>query len=472
MWLACVLLAPVLVNRLAPAFMDADAVIPALMSTQHLTLFYWGQDRLAGVLPLLFSPVASPQWNLLLQLCANAAAYFLMLEGVGEVASLLLPSPPSPLRRPLLFSLLVALPLLLLRPFALYQFAAGPQPYALSFVLLIWAALLWRRQSSLRAAPMLCALLLATSLGLNPATLLLVAALWAFQARLGHERAWRGFLLLAVALFAVWTFLSRTYPLHSPSSYLQFSPATVPAALQQSIADLRNNAIRPRYFVALLIAVSLWVHQRGVAILPPDLRRAMLALLGFSVCWWLFFLSNRWVQDNGCAFRYFMPLIFAPVIVFAVALTACVEDLARRRLPAALIGACLTVFALFAVRPWTPVMAYDAFTAVAAPLHVAKERHIRYFAGDYWQAWPVVFALHAENLPAMGAFSRGSAMRETIIAALRADLGRGETPLAMCIHRPLPTCQDHLLELSRMHWELADLPPEADSLFLRPSLAP
>lgn len=458
LWLRCLALAPLLVNAYAPQFMDADTVMQALMSTQRVTLFFWGQDRYANVLPFLLCPVADPMWNLRLHLLANAAAFLLFLEAVSHVLSLAWAKPPTIQRRFLLFSLPLALSLLFLRPFALYQFCTSAQPYSLSMTLLIWSALVYRQRASHPALVVIAALLVLLSLGINPANILIVLALFAFSAWTGGHRQWRGFALITAVGFALWTLLSVTNHVHAPSSYLVFTPRRLVDSLRRSLHDLQHAAVYVRRVVAAIAVLLALRIAAGPPRLPEKLQRALLLSFAFSMAWWLFFLCNRWVQDNGSVFRYFFPLFFAPIICIATWLIGCIDDRQLSRLGLAVAIACVLGFGVTVIRPWTPLAKYSAFTAIAEPLHDAKAMHIRYFAGDYWLGWPLVFALRAENAPAFGVFDRGVAVRDKMLAQLQADLRRGERPVALCVGAPLQTCQEQLRELVGGHWSETRIP--------------
>jgi hypothetical protein len=52
-------------NWSVPVNFDADTILQSLMSTQKVTLFYWGQDRYANFLPFIYSWIKSPKLNLL-----------------------------------------------------------------------------------------------------------------------------------------------------------------------------------------------------------------------------------------------------------------------------------------------------------------------------------------------------------------------------------------------------------------------
>ncbi len=473
LWLLCFALSPLLVNRYAPEFMDADTVMQALMSTQRVTLFFWGQDRYANVLPLLLSPIADPMWSLRLHLLVNAAAFFLFLEAVSHVLSLAWTKPPTLQRRLLLFSLPFGLALCLLRPFALYQFCVSAQPYALSMTLLIWAALVYQQRFVGRALLIASAVLLFVSIGLNPANLLIVLALFAFSVWTGTPREWRGFVVIATVSFGAWTVLSATNPVHAPSSYLAFGGfRALVGSLKRSLLNLGDVALRVRYVVGVIGVLLVAALALGPPKLPNKLRRALLFSIAFSMAWWLFFLCNRWVQDNGSPFRYFFPLFFAPIVAITVWIVGYLEDRHFARGAVAIAGVCLCAFAVWASRPWTPLAEYKALAAVAEPLKDAKSMHIHYFAGDYWLGWPMVFALRAENVQAFGVFDRGIALRDRMLGALRGELRRGQRPLAMCIGTPISTCQEQLLEATGGHWSGPQAPSLAQGSVLRMDSAP
>ena len=63
---------------------NADSLIPAFVSLEGWSLFYWGQDRFGMLLPLLALPVRDGFWNLVVQ---NMLGTALLLAGM--VASLM-----------------------------------------------------------------------------------------------------------------------------------------------------------------------------------------------------------------------------------------------------------------------------------------------------------------------------------------------------------------------------------------------
>jgi hypothetical protein len=53
----------VLLFSYVPRQQNADDLLPAIMSLQHLTFYYWGQDRFANLLPLATAWIADPTGN-------------------------------------------------------------------------------------------------------------------------------------------------------------------------------------------------------------------------------------------------------------------------------------------------------------------------------------------------------------------------------------------------------------------------
>ena len=72
------LLVALAVHRYLP-LVNADALVPALISTQHLTFFYWGQDRLASLVPALAWPVRDSIWNFRVQMLIAGFVFFGLL---------------------------------------------------------------------------------------------------------------------------------------------------------------------------------------------------------------------------------------------------------------------------------------------------------------------------------------------------------------------------------------------------------
>ncbi len=77
---------------------NGDALIPTLVSLYRWTPFYWGQDRLGMILPLLAMPFRNPLTNLLVQMGLSTFAALVSMcllvrytlpRGLWQLAALL-----------------------------------------------------------------------------------------------------------------------------------------------------------------------------------------------------------------------------------------------------------------------------------------------------------------------------------------------------------------------------------------------
>jgi hypothetical protein len=74
------------VNLYAPRYFNADVSLFSLMSLQNITIFFWGQDRLANVLPVLVWVFRNPTANLCAVLLFAAATHYALLLLLAHIA--------------------------------------------------------------------------------------------------------------------------------------------------------------------------------------------------------------------------------------------------------------------------------------------------------------------------------------------------------------------------------------------------
>ncbi len=63
-------------------FQDGDGLITSLISTQKLTWYFWGQDRLLNFIPALAWPISNLEWNLRVQIFLRTLFAFLAPAGI------------------------------------------------------------------------------------------------------------------------------------------------------------------------------------------------------------------------------------------------------------------------------------------------------------------------------------------------------------------------------------------------------
>lgn len=424
-----------------PIWQDADGMIGTLFSLQRMTLFFWGEDRFASLIPALATPVASPEANLAVQLVLRI--------GLGILAPLfpcffLTGGSTAAWRATLMSSaLLVAFAPHLMQ----HELYVQASPYGASFAL-AGLALLALRHAGTAGAGLdtmlrLLAILLTLAAFLENISLILIAgpllAIEALAFGSGVALQFGGASLLAVGV-------------GSAAMRLFGAPSATNTGFAESTAGLLGLAHHlagkdGRFPIAMLtggLAIQFLLRRRArrTAILPaqePSLSHwtAMAAVTAVAAV--AVFLSS-WVVLNHSHPRYLLPTYILASGLGGAALSALCRNLAPagRGFPA--LGATTFLLAVAVLRCWppaAPVLAEPARRPAAeAVAAVVIARGLDGIEGGYWEVWPAVFRaermMYALGQPpgrVFGLTYRGEARREAFVARL---LERGELRIA-CI---------------------------------------
>jgi hypothetical protein len=402
---------------------NGDSLIPMLVSLYRWTPFYWGQDRLGMLLPLLAMPFRNPLTNLLVQMGLSTSA---ALASMCLLARYTLPRGLWQLA-----ALLSAAGFLALAPEWMRFEILVVQPYGLSLVLALGGLSLledshgW--QSHWRVVTALALLLLAYWVNISMAVLCpaLVLLRWRIQAsgvarpaappglpqrRLGRRLGkrymglvqsdvGRALVLLAVATatgLALQSFAASggtrmrfTPPQEWPMAWVHFAESTwrvftsrewlvfqlttplVAAALLSGLPRLREAA-RPALHAGLLLALVALLYACVIA-------------------------GTEHAKQNGYAYRYLIPsfllLQSASAAITVSPLGAVLQRQARIAhwlTPAGMIGLWAAAIVGFGLPSLTGVR-QDIDRQLGqrtAELLAANCTHI---AGNYWDVWPAMF---------------------------------------------------------------------------------
>jgi len=159
-----------IVSAVNPAQMDSDIIVSTLASLKNLTLYYWGQDRLFSLIPMILLPFQNIEWNLYYNTFFHAtffcALILIILRSLpGNRGNIL----------PLLLAVLIVINYIIPTQ-ELFFFAKHSQPYAASTVFMILAFFICSstiKHVNRKKQNLICAVLLVISLLLNPLTLML-----------------------------------------------------------------------------------------------------------------------------------------------------------------------------------------------------------------------------------------------------------------------------------------------------------
>jgi hypothetical protein len=391
-------------------FQTGDTLLPVLMSLQKWTPYYWLQDRLGMLLPLLALPLHNPQSNLLAQ-------YFLAAAGSMLAFFLAAIYVAGPVRGVALGALSLALYLLTVPPEQQFFELLWQYQYGLSMALGLGGLLLLRRRDQrlggwCRVGAAACLL---AALWVNiGAVFVLLPVLVASRAALRNRLADRRFLLalaLVAAAFAVNLLASRKFG-HAVY-YGVLSPKLWPACWGALLVHAAQRHAFPTPWLLVLAGVA----ALGLLSLAFPAYRAGAGRALAGALWLLAGAAGAWLMV-GTVYatwyyrapgRYFIPVALLAQVALVVAAVApwlaAASPLWQRRLAhALLLGLLLVVLGVYG----TPSVA-----RARAGLDAAAGRYsdqvlaagASHVIGDYWHVWPAVY--HANLL----LYERGEARR-------------------------------------------------------------
>jgi hypothetical protein len=430
---------------------NADAVLPGAMSTQRLTWFVWGQDRLANLLPALAWPVQSLRWNLAVQFGLlglgwfGCTALFVVnhLRGSGRAIR------PITVAAATLASGVVSMLLLTSQTAHVFLFE---QQYAFALLLFLLGCVGLARDGALRwalgTASVLAAMMVNPSLLLfAPFTLLLPGA-WT-----ARPMAW---LRMAVVLgaFAVTSLAMALLGDDSGTGqgYNEFSPRRAWRNLDDAFGNIWHSMRGWPAVLALAVSIAFLVIRARH--FEYRLRLLYLAAPAFAVAWTASFAGNEWVELNLLYPRYFFPLFAAGLLAITAAITELIgvssdrwstEPGGRpafrgRASPAVLAAVSVPVLATW----WISALDIDILAGARPEATVIRQQSVDVVVGGYWDVWPVVIEARAQSADVYAVTYRGNAMFDEVRRRIAGDLAAEGSLTAMCLGLDAQACVDSL----------------------------
>jgi hypothetical protein len=436
-------------NRYCHEFVNADVILNSVMSLQNVTLFYWGQNRVANVLPLLIYPIRYPALNLYACLMIMTIVFYLLVWFWADHLSKSVPSDKKPaLIRRLLFLSLILMFLLIFKPYAVFEIVTWHIEYTLSYLLLGVAFFYYfeERKWSLTIFSV-TAFCLVFAIGVNYSIIIPALALVT-----GHifierkiDKASLAFSLLATGLFFVWIFISRLYP-GGGISYYGFNFTKINEFLPFVARNILDSLNLGNAFIIIIVA-CLW-KLMAFRLSPENAlsnftRRAayIMMLIVFSIGWILLFSTNTWVVANEFRFRYFTPVLFSGMILLSFEIKNIALFLNTRQ-SHILSGALVAVLIIFLAHPIVLPHDYLIFKRHDAAIPIDVDG----YAGDYWSVWPAVMKDLMSDKNSLGFAYRAVGNRENMIKYFFDNKRRNETLIIGCLKAPVDECHKQITD--------------------------
>jgi hypothetical protein len=448
-WL--VIISILTVFKCAPQSLNADIIINSVMALQRLTLYYWGQNRLINVLPLLASAFRNPTVNLYVVLFVPTLSFYALLYLIARCASYFAPSEQRGYLSSIVFFVLTAGFVLVFKDSAIAEIAIWHIEYTLAavlFVLVVDQLILQTKQRCWRTFWAFVAMVIA--MGLNPSTilpaLLIVVLASIYKKKLkGGEL---GLLVCAILAFLFWHVLSIQY---GGQRYNIFNVAELWAGLTAVFIKL-GDAVRIPYligFVLVMVCCVGWaccLHARNRVRITPLFIYVNVCACLFVVGWFLLFSTHKWVKMNNYDWRYFTYALFVMLLIGALWTTQCLRLVRQKGLYGiACLAILSSVVASFAFP--LPLLKHTIFAQVNALTKPGSALYV----GNYWLVWPSVMRDVMAGYEAYGMSERGEANLAAVTAYLEKKLQQDGQVTVYCLDAPVADC------VARVHKFAADL---------------
>lgn len=411
---------------------DGDGVLTALISTQQLTWYFWGQDRLLNLFPALAAPIQDVEWNLHFQIFLRSLCAYLAPLGVLVFIQ----------RSPRVIAAAIAITNIILivsmSQYAQFNVYVQHNTFGVSLVLFAVSYLVFWSTLPVLARAIMVLLICSVAYATNYALLMYsIPAIIGFgMLRMAEWRRFVPFLAINCIAVLIAKFHAQAFGDPSTAFGLNFTLDAYPHAF----GVLAENLNLPVLSVCAVIAVVCFVTNKH----KPMLEFLGVALL--AVAMFVLLCGTQWLQTNAYNIRYYITcgILLTSLMGYAIAV-----HLVERKRPVGFICIAGLIACLF-----LPLGGFKSdYNELVNPrwrsdskeiARVAHETQARFVIGGFWDVWPTVF--EAEELRdgdahmVYGGAFRGHALTQEILESLQKEPGQN----ALCFLTEVQACLDEL----------------------------
>ena len=427
----------------APEHLNADILMNSVMSVQHLTLFYWGQNRLLNVLPFLVSFIPDPATNLYSVLIVSSIVYNASIFAVSKSIVRVFGGPASDAA--LHFVLLSSFSVLVFKRDFLAEMAIGHIEYSLAFLLVSSAIYIeWFSNKDLWIRRALSLILIFVAMGVNPSVLALnmIFLLLVFLHNRKVESHAVAVIAFSICSLVAWSLIAKSFgPIED---YGKFNPMMI----SEGLGIVMGRFISAIRWVVVFVLLCSWLVWRlRILITEGSLKRRNLGLEEFIVfgallfffIWVLLFSANKWVSINQFMLRYFIFAVYACLVVAGIGIMA---FLRRESVLIRYTVVCLFAISAVAVAYRKPVglLEYGMFKNLERFGVESKGL----YAGDYWVVWPAVYKELIMGKVAYGLAYRAEGNRNRVNEYVKNEISRTGSFRVCCLNDTPEACAEQV----------------------------
>ncbi len=443
---------------------NADSLLYGLISTEELTFYYWGQDRLANLVPAIAWPVQQIEWNYLLQTAILASSFFVL---IGCFVWFHATRAGRPTSWPVVITgtaISGALTLVLLTPSAVYDFVLVQQ-YAFSMLLFL-VGMWWLTGRTVPGRAVGALGILASVLVIAP-TVALVPFAAVIRGGPGALKRVTAVFATSLVAFVIGMIMPRViYDGTTNAEYYEdFSIDRLGNGLGRTLEGIADSIqFWPTLFVGAVCATDLVVRRKRF---DPSLRWTYVLSTVIAIVWVVLFSANRWVEINDFRFRYHFTAYAAGFFIVAGTVAELVSAATDRRRKSVDADRAATARAVPLVVP-AAALVIAATVALAARLEipaieegevdavVAQQYDVELVVGDYWRVWPAMFADRANGGDLLAVSVRSDPLADRIreIGTSSASVG------VLCVDDDPPACLGTIEMITGGGWRIVSTTSE------------
>jgi hypothetical protein len=395
-WFWLIFVSAFTVVKVAPSELNADTILQSVMSLQNVTLYYWGQNRLLNILPFITSLISDPSTNLASILFLTSLSFYGFLYLLSYLLSAILDVKDSNSIATKVFVIFTVAFIFIFKTHAIYEIAIGQIAYSLSALLLISASLIfYSKKLAAICKPYLIIgfLMLILAIGLNPSALILGFFITLVTASYRKKLNLNDLFFLSVNAisFFSWNLISRRYGNFGNFPYNKFTIETALSGFDKSFGAIINTLNLPIIFSLIFIACAIFashiilVKKVNTTNNSRLISYMTLSAIVFAIGWLVLFSSNKWVEMNGFAWRYYIYSIFAIFLIVIIHLTSFISKINRKL--SSSITVVTSFFGIYYL--YSPVVKFSDYK-IFKNADDLTNRGSHFYAGDYWIVWPSV----------------------------------------------------------------------------------
>ncbi len=430
------------VNKYSPEFLNADVIINSVMSLQNITLFYWGQNRLSNVLPLLANIFREPEINLYFVLFFTAFIHYLLFFVFAKIGVKIAVKSKGRFTELTVFSIISLAFLVVFNGKGIFSITIAHIEYSLSALMVIvvfWSGInntLW-----FKFWLYFSTVFIFVAMGVNYSVIILCAALvvaFTFYTRMLTKNIIL-FSIISIVSFILWSILSKKNG--GSHDYSTFKIEQLSSGVVHSLTSLVSIV---NIFTVLLILFFITIFNFLISMISKE-KEISYSRIGFFSCsililfslsWLLFFSASEWVMKNIFNYRYFTFSIYGIFIVLSIKLSDFLNF--TNKITSSIITlVSIIVTVVFLSSPHVKLTDYTIFKKVDTLVPTANGL----YSGNYWMVWPAVLRDMMSGNPSFGLSGRGIGNQEKANTFVNKQISDKGYFSVLCLDDKLISCK-------------------------------